>query len=250
MTLEDWLACRDITELQFELLTFSERKLHLLTAAFLRRVWSKLPSHHSRAAVEATEKYAEGRITADALLWARSQAAREFGEWLWAGQGRNDDHLLSEWCGCCFGCARAAYQYECRVAKQGGILDGVRSGLNDPAWVAASAAFYALQLETLGLRWNPEDPAWQWEWQSMFATAREVLGEGAAPHTAWPQWRTTDVRALARGINAEKAFDRLPILADALQDAGCDDEDVLYHCRRPGGHVRGCWVVDLAMGIC
>lgn len=249
MTLEDWLACSDITELQFELVAFSARKLHLLTAAFLRRVWDRLPSHHTRFAVEATEQFADGRITADALAWARSQAAREFGESLWSGQGWNDDHLLSEWCDCCFGCARAAYQYECRVAKQGGILDGVRSGLDEPAWVAAKAAFYALSLESPGAAQKHEGPLWEWEWKSLFATAREVLGEADSPDPRWPRWRTTDVLALARGIHRDRAFDRLPILADALQDAGCDDEDVLNHCRRPGGHVRGCWAVDLAMGI-
>jgi hypothetical protein len=52
---------------------------------------------------------------------------------------------------------------------------------------------------------------------------------------------------LARGIRQEEAFDRLPILADALQEAGCDDAVVLDHCRGPGPHVRGCWVVDLLL---
>ena len=56
------------------------------------------------------------------------------------------------------------------------------------------------------------------------------------------------VVALARGIYDEKAFDRMPILADALQDAGCDNDDVLSHCRGGGPHVRGCWVVDLLLG--
>jgi hypothetical protein len=64
-----------------------------------------------------------------------------------------------------------------------------------------------------------------------------------------PSWRTSDVVALARGIRAEDAFDRLPILADALQDAGCDNEDILNHCRGPGPHARGCWVVDGVLGL-
>jgi hypothetical protein len=63
-----------------------------------------------------------------------------------------------------------------------------------------------------------------------------------------PAWLTSTVVALARGIYAERAFDRLPILADALQDAGCDNPDVLAHCRGPGPHVRGCWAVDLILG--
>jgi hypothetical protein len=46
----------------------------------------------------------------------------------------------------------------------------------------------------------------------------------------------------------ERNFHAMPILADAMQDAGCDNEDILWHCREPGVHVRGCWVVDLVLG--
>jgi len=64
-----------------------------------------------------------------------------------------------------------------------------------------------------------------------------------------PEWLTSDVTALARGIYDEKAFDRMPILADALQDAGCDNDEVLTHCRRENWeHTRGCWVIDLLLG--
>jgi hypothetical protein len=64
-----------------------------------------------------------------------------------------------------------------------------------------------------------------------------------------PGWLTSTVVELARGIYADRAFDRLPILADALQDAGCENADVLDHCRGPGPHARGCWVVDLVLGL-
>jgi hypothetical protein len=53
---------------------------------------------------------------------------------------------------------------------------------------------------------------------------------------------------LANNIYDDRAFDLLPILADALEDAGCADADILAHCRGPGPHVRGCWVVDLLLG--
>ena len=53
---------------------------------------------------------------------------------------------------------------------------------------------------------------------------------------------------VAQGIYYDRAFDRLPILADALEDAGCHDAAILEHCRQPGPHVRGCWVVDLLTG--
>ena len=57
-----------------------------------------------------------------------------------------------------------------------------------------------------------------------------------------------DCRALAGAIYDERAFDRLPVLGDALEDAGCADAAILAHCRGPGEHVRGCWVVDLLLG--
>ena len=62
-----------------------------------------------------------------------------------------------------------------------------------------------------------------------------------------PRWRSETAVALAAGIYEDRAFDRLPILADALEEAGCDHADVLAHCRGPGPHARGCWVVDLVL---
>jgi hypothetical protein len=56
------------------------------------------------------------------------------------------------------------------------------------------------------------------------------------------------VSRLAETIYADRDFDRLPILADALEEAGCTDAEILNHCRGPGPHVRGCWVVDLLLG--
>jgi hypothetical protein len=82
----------------------------------------------------------------------------------------------------------------------------------------------------------------------MTAIQRDIFGNPFRPVAADPSWLTSTVLALARGIYADRAFDRLPILADALQDAGCDNEDVLDHCRGPGPHARGCWVVDLLLG--
>jgi hypothetical protein len=62
------------------------------------------------------------------------------------------------------------------------------------------------------------------------------------------EWKDGTIPKLAQGIYDDRAFDRLPILADALEDAGCDNADILAHCRGPGEHVRGCWVVDLLLG--
>src|SRR5262249_49402987 len=63
-----------------------------------------------------------------------------------------------------------------------------------------------------------------------------------------PAWRTSTVVALASQMYDSRDFSAMPILADALQDAGCDNPDMLNHCRSDGVHVRGCWVVDLALG--
>jgi hypothetical protein len=63
----------------------------------------------------------------------------------------------------------------------------------------------------------------------------------------WMTWKDGIVLKMAEAAYQEIAFDRLPVLADALEDAGCDFVDLLSHCRGPGPHVRGCWVVDLLL---
>jgi hypothetical protein len=65
---------------------------------------------------------------------------------------------------------------------------------------------------------------------------------------AWLAWNGGTVVKMAAAIYDERRFSDLPILADALEDAGCTDADILAHCRGPGEHVRGCWVVDLLTG--
>ncbi len=77
---------------------------------------------------------------------------------------------------------------------------------------------------------------------------REIIGNPFRPVVLNAAWLTSTVCALASGIYSDRAFDRMPILADALQDAGCDNEEVLGHCRGPGPHARGCFVVDCLLG--
>lgn len=62
------------------------------------------------------------------------------------------------------------------------------------------------------------------------------------------RWRDGTLAKLAQTIYEERRFSDLPILADALEDAGCTDADIFSHCRKPGEHMRGCWVVDLMLG--
>jgi hypothetical protein len=68
-----------------------------------------------------------------------------------------------------------------------------------------------------------------------------------AVDTSWLTWSDAIVVKLARGIYDDRAFDRLPILADALEEAGCTDQAILDHLRGPGPHTRGCWAVDLLL---
>ncbi len=77
---------------------------------------------------------------------------------------------------------------------------------------------------------------------------RDIFGNPFRPVAVDPSWLTSTVTSLATSIYAERAFDRMPILADALEEAGCDHADILTHCRGDGPHVRGCWVVDLLLG--
>jgi hypothetical protein len=80
------------------------------------------------------------------------------------------------------------------------------------------------------------------------AIIRDVVGNPFRPVPFDPTWRTLQVLAVAGTIYDERRFEELPVLADALEDAGCHDTDTLNHCRQPGDHVRGCWVLDQLLG--
>jgi hypothetical protein len=75
----------------------------------------------------------------------------------------------------------------------------------------------------------------------------DIAGNPFRPVRLDPGWRTPEVVSLARTIYDRPAFDHLPALADALETAGCSNEDVLAHCRGQGVHARGCWAVDLLL---
>lgn len=77
---------------------------------------------------------------------------------------------------------------------------------------------------------------------------RCIFGSPFRPIALDPGWLTPTVKQLAEAIYEERAFDRLPVLADALEDAGCNQQDILGHLRSGGDHVRGCWAVDLVTG--
>ena len=120
---------------------------------------------------------------------------------------------------------------------------------------AASSAWWVLEglfgREPLPVQEQEEQRrlAWRIEQGVQADMVRELFGNPFHPITFAPAWRTSDVLLLARGIYEERAFDRTPILADALQDAGCDSDDILNHLRDPHAtHVRGCWALDMVLG--
>jgi len=78
---------------------------------------------------------------------------------------------------------------------------------------------------------------------------RDIFDNPFRPVSFSPEWRTSSVVSIAQSMYDSRDFAPMPVLADALQDAGCEHEDILAHCRDANGtHVRGCWVVDLALG--
>ena len=80
---------------------------------------------------------------------------------------------------------------------------------------------------------------------------RDLFGDPFRPvpvDPGWAAWNSATIPKLAQAIYEERRFADLPILADALEDAGCTNQDILSHCRGPGPHVRGCWAVDLVLG--
>jgi hypothetical protein len=115
--------------------------------------------------------------------------------------------------------------------------------LDDDAWKAARA--------TMRLQINAGTPLAQVAQERKVHLVRELWGNPfhfVPLDPAWTAWNEGTVLRLAQSIYAEETFDTLPILGDALEEAGCADEAILAHLRSPDPHVRGCWVLDLILG--
>ncbi|OWK42131.1 hypothetical protein FRUB_04209 [Fimbriiglobus ruber] len=90
---------------------------------------------------------------------------------------------------------------------------------------------------------------WHTELEAFCKLVRCIYGNPFHPVSLDPSWQTPTVLAVAQGIYADRAFDRLPTLADALEESGCDDPGLLNHCRTEKVHARGCWAIDLLLGM-
>jgi len=108
---------------------------------------------------------------------------------------------------------------------------------------AISASWYASYLVGGATLWTEEERIAQGP------LLRDIVGNPLRAVVFKSDWRTTTAQQIARGMYESRDFSAMPILADALQDAGCDNDDILNHCRDANQvHVRGCWVVDLVLG--
>jgi hypothetical protein len=210
MTEAEWLTCASPERmLSFVETRLSEREARLFGVACCRRIWHLL-KEQDQDVVEIAERFADGEVDR-AELDAAAESA-------WSASS----HSL----GRAGAAADAAGETIFRNDGFGNVYHVSHLTYN---------AFYAAG----------EDAG---EYAAQCCLLRDIFGNPFRPVRVAPAWLTSTVVQLASGIYAEPAFDRLPMLADALQDAGCDNANILTHCRGPGPHVRGCWVVDLMLG--
>jgi hypothetical protein len=206
------------------------RKLRLWTVACCRSIEHLITDPRSRAGLDTLERYVDGECARGALL----ESARSAGVATWpSGASRTEA--------------------EQNAAKATSIaVDDITGAFDSPLFASdyvieavISAALGSDTGDSLSLAVVVRAE----ETRAQADLLREVFGNPFRPVALDPAWLTSDVRALAHAIYAERAFDRMPILADAFQEAGCENEDVLAHCRSATApHVRGCWVIDLLLG--
>jgi hypothetical protein len=230
MTEAEWLACTD-PELMLESLRgeASDRKLRLFTVACCRRIWHLLDDGRSREAVVIAERFADGmageRERAIAADRARAVDPSERGNAAFAAYMAVEINSPPDHPDAALGLAFEAYSaaaYADPREVERRLADGNLLYFPVPSVRAAHCQFLR------DLFGNPFRPA--------------------AIDRSWLTWNDGTVLGLARGIYDDRGYDRMPILGDALGNAGCGEESILDHCRSAAEHVRGCWVIDLLLG--
>ncbi|HEX4609741.1 MAG TPA: hypothetical protein VH092_16195 [Urbifossiella sp.] len=224
MSESDWLFCSNPQEM----LSFlrdrgaSERKGRLFATACGRRV-SHLLVPEAREALGVAERYADGLAGPADRKRAREAA------------------FLVGW-----------VSDPSTAHRRGPAKAAVSEALQASGWQAADGTArrlgYAGALDLYsqnGLDWNA---ALALSSANLVNILRDIFGNPFAPISFSPSWRTEAVVSLASGIYEERLSERMGVLGDALEEAGCDDCTVLEHCRAAGPHQKGCWVVDLVLG--
>jgi hypothetical protein len=210
-----------------------QRRLRLFTCACCRLVRDLMTDERARKAVPLAEGYADGQVSKDEMKAAHKAQAKAFSGLL----------NISHQCGpgfCAADCAHIATISLLYPSGDGGAIFGTRY------------ARYAAEFSSRrSLYSSPDDGPSTRSAQRQADILRDVFGNPFRPvavDPAWLRWDRGTVVKVARAIYEESAFERLPLLADALEDAGCQEEQLLGHLRSVGPHVRGCWAVDLIVG--
>jgi hypothetical protein len=228
-----WLSCTEPGALlRWGEPSLSERKLRLFACACTRRVWRLLTREAVRQAVAAAERYADGEASRDELRagWTTVRKALS----VTPLGTRWEDALMAA----LNSTSEAVSVYTVTSASRHAAL------ALDADWRKRHAGS-ALPADKERLRAGaPEERAYQCR---LFRDL--VPYQPAAIEPAWLAWQGRQVVSLARAIHDEGRWQDLPVLADALEEAGCTDQDVLRHCRGQEPHARGCWLVDLLLGL-
>jgi len=245
MTEADWLSSTDTKRmLRFLGRRASVRKLRLFACACCRRVWPLLTDDRSRAAVEVAERFADGQATEPDRV-AACQAAADLDWQINREEGEGDTSR-----GMAHVATVSAVNDDRSFLPTDGDDEDFRAA-EDSAHCAAVTVEYQFPRVThrnAAQRGKAQRAARAAEQAVQVAMLRDIFGNPFRPLVFERRCRSADTLDLARGIYDEREFDRLPILADALQDAGCELEELLRHCRGPGPHLRGCWALDLVLG--
>ena len=221
MTEAEWLACRDPKPmLKFIGGQASDRKLRLFAVSVAHQAWPCLVEPDLRNALDIAERGSDGAVPFEAL----HVATKRVDDLLGTRAASAGYSTPSEWF--------RTTSVENRSIHFWVFLTVFPKSMNSLR--NADSIVYSLASKITGSL-QPQ-------------LLREAFGNPFRSVLVDPAWLTSTVLGLATGIYEEKSFDRMPILADALQDAGCDSEEILNHCRQPGEHVRGCWVIDTLLG--
>ena len=242
MTEAEWLASAEpmpMLEFLREKVTRSasgRRKLRLLACAAVRHFWDVMVDDWDRDVVLVAEGYADGKTDKVELAAAR-EAARNL--------RRRKSKFLK---------AVHAMIAPSKPTTKGPQLTwpaqlvGVPAAWDAATWTLRDCPETAwLLARDSGPYDTTKSPSHTAERRWDAGLVRDIFGNPFRRLTARATWLSSTVTALARQVYESRDFSPLPILADALQDAGCEDVELLAHCRGPGPHVRGCWVVDFAL---
>jgi hypothetical protein len=246
MTEAEWRACCDPEPMLRALgRRVSKRKMLLFACACVRRLWGTIPESHLRRVVEVAELVADKQATRQAADEVRAHFRERGGD---APPYLNDKiggHAYSALEQLAMAMTKPFVPSVTLQAEY--VISSVRGGV---AYRAFHSSGYKRGSEPAN-----ETPPWL-EAESAERSAQALLlrdlihSPSTIPvcETAWQEWNNGTIRNLARAIYDDRSFDGLAIVADALEDSGCTNADVLNHCRDGGVHVRGCWVVDLVLG--